>query len=175
METLVSVGAGLVGTVVGAAIAWLVSRRQHRLETAFAMHREFHAPEMTRSRNHAGKTVGDHRSETFDALRRNLPPEETQHVWNVMYFYQRLWLAVKYRSIHRSYVPEMFGENFCWWYIKSYEDQLVPLDWQASRHIDALMEWIKRAASQIEMERWRQRAVDMGDSRPLESDEKGTA
>ena len=96
-------------------------------------------------------------------------------MWNVMYFYQRLWLAVKYKSIHRSYVPEMFGENFCWWYIKSYEDQLVPLDWQASRHIDALMEWIKRAASQIEMERWRQRAVDMGDSRPLESDEKGTA
>jgi hypothetical protein len=175
METLVSVGAGLVGTVVGAAIAWLVSGRQRRLETAFAMHREFHAPEMTRSRNHAGKTVRDHRSETFDAMRRNLPPEETQHVWNVMYFYQRLWLAVKYKSIHQSYVPEMFGENFCWWYIKSYEDQLVPLDWEAGRHIDALMEWIKRTASPIEMERWRQRAGEMGDPRPLESDEEGTA
>jgi hypothetical protein len=173
METLVSVGAGLVGTVVGAAIAWLVSGRQHRLETSFAMHREFHAPEMTRSRNLAGKTVRDHRSETFDAMRRNLPPEETQHVWNVMYFYERLWLAVKYKSIHRSYVPEMFGENFCWWYIKSYEDQLVPLDWQASRHIDALMKWIKRTASPTEMDRWRQRAVEMGDPGPLESDEKG--
>jgi hypothetical protein len=174
METLVSVGAGLVGTVVGAAIAWLVSRRQHRLETAFAMHREFHGPEMTRSRNLAGKTVRDHPSETFDAIRKNLSPEVTQHVWNVMYFYQRLWLAIKYKSIHQSYVPEMFGENFCWWYIKSYEDQLVLLDWQASRHIAALMEWIERTAGRTEMGRWRKRAVEMGDPTLEESDGKGS-
>jgi hypothetical protein len=69
METLISVGAGLIGTMVGAAIAWSVGSRQHRLETAFAMHREFHAPDMTRSRNLAGTTVRDHPSETFDAIR----------------------------------------------------------------------------------------------------------
>ena len=86
MGTLVSVGAGLIGTVVGAGIAWLVSRKQHRLETVFAMHREFHAPEMTRSRNFAGKTVRDHQSESFDVMRRKLSPQETQYVWNVMYF-----------------------------------------------------------------------------------------
>jgi hypothetical protein len=161
--------------MVGAAIAWFVSSRQHRLETAFAMHREFHAPDMTRSRNLAGTTVRDHPSETFDAIRRRLTPEETQHVWNVMYFYQRLWLAIKYKSIHESYVPEMFGENFCWWYIKSYEDQLVPLDWQASRHIAALMKWIERKAGQTEMGRWRKRAMEMGDPRLAKPDGMGSA
>lgn len=174
METLVSIGAGLIGTVLGAGIAWFVGRRQHRLETAFAMHREFHALEMTRSRNLAGKTVRDHPSESFDAMRRKLPPEETQHVWNVMYFYQRLWLAIKYRSIHESYVPEMFGENFSWWYIKSYGDQLVPLDWQASRHIAALMQWIERHADQSELGKWRKRADEMGDPRREESNEMGS-
>jgi hypothetical protein len=173
METLVSVAAGLIGTVVGAAIAWLAGRRQHRLETAFAMHREFHAPEMTRSRHLAGKTVRDHRSETFDAMRK-VATEETHHVWNVMYFYQRLWLAIKYESIHKSYVPEMFGENFCWWYIKSYRDQLVPLDWQASRNISALMNWIERHAAQGEMARWRKRAIEMGDSRLEGTGEMGS-
>jgi hypothetical protein len=175
METLVTVGAGLLGTVVGAGIAWFIGRRQHRLETVFAMHHEFHAPEMTRSRNLAGQTVSDHPSASFDAMRRKLPPEETQHVWNVMYFYQRLWLAVKYKSIHERYVPEMFGENFCWWYIKSYRDQLVPLDWQASRHVAALMRWIKRHADQTELGRWRNRAVTMGDPRLEEPDGTGSA
>jgi hypothetical protein len=89
--------------VLGAGIAWFVSRRQHRLETAFAMHREFQAPEMTRSRSLAGKTVRVHPSESFAAMRRKLTPEEMQHVWNVMYFYQRLWLAIEYKSIHERY------------------------------------------------------------------------
>jgi hypothetical protein len=175
MEILVSVGAGLIGTLVGAGIAWFVSRKQHRLETVFAIHREFHAPEMTRSRNLAGKTVRDHQSESFDAMRRKLSPQETQYVWNVMYFYQRLWLAIKFKSIHESYVSEMFGENFCWWYIKSYRDQLVPLDWQASRHIAALMRWIERHADQTELDRWRSRAVAMGDPRLEEPDRMGSA
>jgi hypothetical protein len=170
METLVSVGAGLIGTLVGAAIAWLAGSRQRRLETAFAMHREFHASEMTHSRNLAGKTVREHRSETLDAIRRKLAPEQTQHVWNVLYFYQRLWLAINYGSIHKRYVPEMFGENFWWWYVKSYRDQLVPLDWQASRHIAALMDWMERNADQNEMERWRKRAVEMGDPKLEASD-----
>ena len=83
------------------------------------MHHEFNAPEMTLSRNLAGKTVREHSSESFDELRTNLVPEKTQHVWTVMYFYQRLWLAIKsactvelagwppYRSPH-----EVDGEEF---------------------------------------------------------------
>jgi hypothetical protein len=166
METLISVAAGLVGTVVGAAIAWLAGRRQRRLETAFAMHREFHAPDMTHSRSLGGKTVRDHPSENFDVMRRGLRPDETQHVWNVMYFYQRLWMAIKYRNIHEDYVAEMFGENFCWWYMKSYSDQLVPLDWEASRHVAALMKWIEHHADEIQLAQWRERARTMDDPRP---------
>ena len=75
-----------------------------------------------------------------------LSPKVTQHVWNVMYFYQLLCLAVKLRDVHSSYIPEMFGENFCWWYSRSYEHQLVPLNWQAGRHIKWLMNWIEDSA-----------------------------
>ena len=163
MRNLIPLAAALVGTVVGAAIAWLAGGRLRRLETAFAMHREFHALDMTHSRNLGGKTVRDHPSEDYDALRRRLRPEDTQHVWNVMYFYQRLWLAIKYKNIHKDYVAEMFGENFCWWYMKSYRDQLVPLDWQASRHIAALMNWIERNADKTQLAKWRERAMKMDD------------
>src|SRR5262249_33661755 len=109
MATLVSVGTGLIGTLVGATIAWLAGRRQHRVETTYAMHQEFHAAEMTKSRGLAGKTVRKHYPKNYDDLRRDLPPQKTQHVWNVMYFYQRLWLAIKYENIYTKNVPEMFG------------------------------------------------------------------
>ena len=97
-----------MGALVGAAAAWFAGRVQHRLETTFSMHREFHSPEMTRSRNMAGQTVRDNRSSSFEDMRVKLSPEVTQHVWNVMYFYQRLCLAVKLRDVHSSYIPEMF-------------------------------------------------------------------
>jgi hypothetical protein len=173
METLISVAAGLVGTIVGAGIAWVAGRKLRRLETTFAMHREFHAPDMTHSRNLGGKTVRNHPSETFDAMRRRLRPEETQYVWNVMYFYQRLSLAIKYKNIHKDYVAEMFGENLCWWYMKSYRDQLVPLDWQASRHIAALMNWIERNADKTQLAKWRERAMKMNDPMLEETGEAG--
>lgn len=166
MAILVPIAAGLVGTVVGAIVAWFAGRAQHRLETTFAMHREFHSPEMTRSRNLAGQTVRDNRSSSFEDMRVKLSPEVTQHVWNVMYFYQRLCLAIKLRDVHRSYIPEMFGENFCWWYSKSYEHQLVPLNWQAGRHIKWLMNWIERSAPADELRKWRTRAATMEDPRP---------
>ena len=114
VEILVSIGAGLAGALVGAVAAWFAGRAQHRLEMTFAMHREFHSPEMTRSRNLAGQTVVDHRSCNFEEMRAKLPPDVTQHVWNVMYFYQRLWLAIRLRDVYSNHIPEMFGENFCW-------------------------------------------------------------
>lgn len=127
------------------------------------MHREFHSPEMTRSRNLAGQTVMDHRSCSFEEIRAKLSPDVTQHVWNVMYFYQRLCLAIRLRDVYGSHIPEMFGENFCWWFSKCYEYQLVPLNWQAGRHIEWLMDWIEHHADKDELEKWRARAASMED------------
>lgn len=166
MAILVPVAAGLAGALVGAVAAWFIGRAQHRLETTFAMHREFHSLEMTRSRSLAAQTVRSNRSFSFDEMRRKLSPEVIQHVWNVMYFYQRLCLAIKFKDVHRSYIAEMFGENFCWWYSKSYKHQLVPLNWQAGGHIDWLMNWIEHHAPADELDKWRIRAATMDDPMP---------
>ncbi len=127
-----------------------------------AAHREFHAPEMTHSRNLAGKTVTEHRSDSFEVMRSERPPEETQHIFNVLYFYQRLWMAIKFKNIQESYVLEMLGENFCWWYVKSYTSQL-PMKWQAGRHIAELMTWIKCHADEAELTQWLERAQTLDD------------
>jgi hypothetical protein len=79
-----------------------------------------------------------------------------------MYFYQRLWLAIRFKNVYNRYVTEMFWETFCWWYFKGYEDRLVRLlDWQAGRHVSSLAEWIERTAKQSEMEEWEMQATGM--------------
>jgi hypothetical protein len=69
MDALISVATGLVGTLVGAAIAWLAGKRLHRLKTAYDMHREFHSSEMTHSRNLGGVTVRKHEDVRWQASR----------------------------------------------------------------------------------------------------------
>ena len=95
-----------------------------------------------------------------------MDPEEMQHVWNVLYFYQRLWLAIKYENIHKKYVCEMFGENFYWWYIKSYQDQLIrgqenEEKWQAAYHIEDLWKWFEKEADSNDKSRWKKRVKEM--------------
>jgi hypothetical protein len=86
---------------------------------------------------------------TYDEMRRMLSSDVTQNVWNVMYFYQRLSFAINHKNIHEKYVGEMFGENFIWWYQRSYDKQLVNIEskdedipWQAGRDIDSLRRWL---------------------------------
>jgi hypothetical protein len=163
MEPFLPLATGLVGTVLGAAIAWFAGRRTDRLKTAFDMHREFHSLEMTRSRNRAGATVRRYPSYDFDDLRRRLDPDDAQHVWNVLYFYQRLSLAVRYRNVHARYIGDMFGENFVWWYLKSYRQQLVTLDWQATRDVQWLTDWLVKHAQHERHQDWVRRAEAMED------------
>jgi hypothetical protein len=49
---------------------------------------------------------------------------------------------------------------------QSYEHQLVPLNWQAGRHIEWLMNWIEQHADKGELEKWRIRTAIMGDPSP---------
>ena len=39
--------------------------------------------------------------------------------WNVLLFYQRLWLAVKYNGVQRRYIAGLLGEIFDWWFCSS--------------------------------------------------------
>jgi len=74
------------------------------------MHREFNSPEMIRSRYKASELLEAHSDENLAELRQRLGRVEMQGVWNVVNFYQRLWLAVRYGSLRNEYVPGLFGD-----------------------------------------------------------------
>jgi hypothetical protein len=110
MEALVGAAAGLLGTMLGALLTWLITTRQRRLATTFDMHREFNSPEMIRSRYKASELLEAHSDENLAELRQRLGRVEMQGVWNVVNFYQRLWLPVRYGSLRNEYVPGLFGD-----------------------------------------------------------------
>jgi len=47
----------LFGTLVGAALAWLVGRQQHKLALTLEMHREFNSADMLGVRYRAGELL----------------------------------------------------------------------------------------------------------------------
>jgi hypothetical protein len=80
---------------------------------------------------------------------------ELQDVWNVMYFYQRLWLAVRHGHVHKRYVPGLFGDVFYWWWEHSFQRQLVPLPTEPAQHVQALQHWLEAHSTQDDRTRWR--------------------
>ncbi len=79
-----------------------------------------------------------------------------QHVWNVVYFYQRLSLAVQHRGLHNKYVPQLFGDIFYWWYERSFRNQYIPLHTTISEDLDSLRKWMDKHTSEADRQRWRQ-------------------
>src|SRR5215813_4201186 len=183
MATLVSVGTGLIGTLVGAAIAWLAGRRQHHVETTYAMHQEFHAAEMTKSSGLAGKTVRKHYPKNYDDLRRDLPPKKHNMSGMSCTSINAYGSRLSTRNIYTKNVPEMFGENFWWWYQKQLnpeekskeeeeeeeeeegveEKKKKGLNWQAAQDIEELWTWMNKEADPGHKKRWHERAMEMAD------------
>jgi hypothetical protein len=124
--------------LLGAALAWLAGRQQHRLTLTLDMHR-YGAGELLES-NH-----------TLD-LRA------------IIRFYERLWLAIRKRRVVRREIRGLFGEIFDWWYRQSFRHQLLPLDIQPSRDIAALHEWILKRTAPADLESWRDGHVFWGNS-----------
>ena len=155
MESLINAMSGFLGAVLGALIAWLAGLRQARVAQTFELHREFNSADMIDSRYRASQLLERHRGEDYAQLRRSLGRVEMQDVWNIMYFYQRLWLAVRHGHVRNQYVPELFGEIFFWWWEHSFEHQLAHLSVEPAQHVKAFKSWMEAHSTEKDRMRWR--------------------
>jgi hypothetical protein len=120
VELLATFLTNLLGTTIGAALAFWFALRQlaiqsrethHKrlFDTAFELHREFNSFEMTAARSQADRVLQQHLLTKLDALYDTLPEETLRPVWLVIYFYERLWLAIENKQVDTKLVPELFG------------------------------------------------------------------
>jgi hypothetical protein len=158
-SAIISAMAGLVGVLIGAGSSWVLVRRQHQLATTLEMHREFNTGEMAISRHLAWKLALDNRTKTYMELYQELPFEQMRCFWEVVIFYQRLWLLIRHHHIRSDYAAELFADQFYAWLALSLESQFIPLDVQIARDISALRDWMDRRTTAEDRRRAREEAI----------------
>lgn len=124
-------------------ITWIISNRQTKVQTTFDLLREFHSEKLYQSRTIANQLVEAHPESTLDELRQKFP-NETFHLFQIVLFYQRLQIAIKYRQVQVDLILELFGEVFTWWYIVCFDNQLLfpKSRFHAKKNIIDLYHWL---------------------------------
>jgi hypothetical protein len=147
-------GAAAFGAILGASLAWIVDRRKAQVETAFAMHREYF-DSLVEARELSARFVLRHRRDgDLASLWKTLSAADMECIWKIVYFYERLWVAMKHRYVSRSLVPDLFGDAFNYWYKECFEEQLVPIDDPTSRHIADLRTRVLATATKDQIAGW---------------------
>lgn len=148
---------GLFSTLIGITLTLIINRRQNKIKETFELYKEFNSESMKRNRNKAYKLLLNNPQKKYDEISDELSAEETNPLWHVMGFYQKLWVLIEHKQVSRKLIPRLFGELFIWWYIFSFKENLVPIKWDVSKDMEALAVWLKGKTSPIDYKRWEKR------------------
>ncbi|MFB8774946.1 hypothetical protein [Streptomyces broussonetiae] len=155
VDSVVGVVAGLLGVFTGASLARRAADHQRRITSTFDLHRELHGPDMMRARHAAGEIIEQHPDLDYHELRALLGPSGVADLHHVVYFFQRLWIAIECGAVREEHVPRLFGDTFSWWYKRTFRSTLVPTPTEMARDIEALWHWLETRSTEEQRQRWR--------------------
>jgi hypothetical protein len=138
-------GAAVLGALVGSLFGWLTSRRAAQAATAFELHRQYFS-ELVDSRENATRFLRLHPAGRLDELWRDLDQTEMRPIWEIVYFYERLWAAYRYRRLKRDLALDLFGASFNYWYAECFQERLVPIADPIAGHIADLHKRMRHRA-----------------------------
>jgi hypothetical protein len=121
VNTVIGAAFGLIGVALGAFLGRLNADRQRRLQMTFDLHRELHSADMTKARYAAAELLAKHEDLEYVQLRKEVGMLTISDLRRVIYFFQRLWLAIENGALQDEYVPGLFGDTLSWWYMTSFE------------------------------------------------------
>jgi hypothetical protein len=152
--------AALLGTIVGGIISWIANDYQKKSQATFDFHREFDSDVMHKSRILADQLIKKNPNDMLNELYEKYP-EESFHIWQVINFYRRLWVAIKYNQVKVEFIPELFGELFIWWYFVCFEKQYLPAyhHSQIQKQILDLKKWFDAHSNKSALHEWTELAL----------------
>ena len=153
----------LLGTIVGGFISWFVNFYQNKSQTTFDFHREFDSSDMHNSRILADRLIKDNSDLLLHEITEKYP-EESFHIWQVIKFYRRLWIAIKYNQVKVKLIPDLFGEIFTGWYLTCFEKMYITSykykNSQGCKEVIALKMWIDKYADKSQLNQWKQHILN---------------
>ncbi|MGV9883694.1 hypothetical protein [Streptomyces sp. NPDC003006] len=147
--------ASFVGVFVGALLTRRSADRQRRLTVTFDLHRELQGAEMMRARHAAAELVEQYADKDYRELRELLGASGVSDLHQVLYFFQRLWLAIELGALQKEYTARLFGDTFSWWYDTTFRSMLVPTQTEVAHDIEALHGWLVSHSTEAQQQRWR--------------------
>ena len=149
----------LVGTIVGGFISWGTNTTQKKSQTTFNFHREFDSHLMHESRIKADIFIKLNPNLTLNEMTETYS-QDSFHIWQVIKFYRRLWVAIKYKQVILKLVPDLFGETFMGWYIKYFHEKYIQNPVyrysQGCEDILNLKKWFDNHSKKSEMYKWKE-------------------
>ena len=143
--------AAAIGAILGAVVSAITNRRSAQAKTLFDMHREYFQS-LVISRELAARLISKYADVQLNQIWITVDAAEIQHFWHIVYFYERLWTAIRHRYVKPRLVLEVFADSFNWWYVVAYEQKIVPLNDPTSKHIASLYSWMQKHATKDERE-----------------------
>ena len=131
---------------------------EERVKTVIELHREWNSESLYQARTKAEQTVTNYISSDLLTIEKQTQPDEAAQIWIVVGFFQRLSFLVEHDRVHKEMATELFGELFIWWWIVSFERQLMTCDWDARDRIISLKEWLYNSTSEKRRSSWELRA-----------------
>lgn len=164
LDTLTGALVGLVGTIVGAGISWLVSDHRARVQNALDLHREWQGEEMTTARMQSDRFIREQPGRDLLKLELEADPTAYATLMKVLNFFLRLSVLLKHGSVSRTLVPSLFGQYIVWWHVNCFESGL-PARWVIRDDWMYLFTWLEKRAPRAAFARWRENAVYARDNR----------
>ena len=147
----------LVVAIIASVLAWHFANHGARWSRTMDFHREFNT-EIGKSRTEAFRFVKKNWGISFVAItERDDLDLSSMPLFDVMHFYQRLWVVIRHRQISKKPTVDLFGEIFVWWFVVVFRQQLLSSNWQAAGDILALYCWFERATSKATWTQWNAR------------------
>ncbi len=151
---------GLLGVFIGAGLQYSVSKSQERVRNTFALHREFHSPEMLSKRVEAELILLPIDEVKLKDLANTVTPVAMASVWDVVEFYARLETTLRYKQAHRRIAADLFGQNYTYWYESHLKGSLEGSGWEEQSRLDHLALLFQRTVNRKRYNDWIRHAAN---------------
>ena len=157
LMAIIGAGSGLIGTILGAGLSWYTTDRLARVQNTLDLHREWQSPEVTRARMMADKLIHAMRDKDLLRIELESDPAQSNGIWVVLNFFQRLSVLVRHKRVARTLVPDLFGTYIVWWHLNCFADRL-PDAWAIRQDWESLYGWLLRNAPPADLAIWQRNA-----------------
>lgn len=147
-----------ISLIVGAIITNHFFLRRGRSNLTFDLHKEFNSNEFSKIRRLADELSEKNPTTGYRNISK-IEDEKSIALFTLMRFYQRLWVAIKFKKVQRKMIPRLFGEIFIYWYYMSFKNNLIDkTDWEIRNDIQELYEWMKKQLPKAKYEKYKLRS-----------------